>query len=137
VSTLLFFGSLLFLLDQLTKGAVQTRLFRRSVRWGKFLRIRHVVHRKQLYGSRIGRSALILIWFVALTSVLWLRASGTWFQHTFELFGLGCALGGAAGNLTDILWRQHVVDFIDLGWWPVFNLADVGIVGGLALAFWN
>jgi lipoprotein signal peptidase len=29
-----------------------------------------------------------------------------------------------------------VVDFIDLGWWPVFNLADIGIVGGLIAAFW-
>ncbi len=50
------------------------------------------------------------------------------------MLGIGCALGGAAGNLLDILRRQHVVDFIDLGWWPVFNLADVAIVGGLLLA---
>jgi signal peptidase II len=137
VSALLVFGGLLFLLDQLTKVAVQTRLFHRSVTWGKFLRIRHVVHRKHCYSSSVGRAALILIWFAAFSSALWLRASGTWFQHTFEVLGLGCALGGAAGNLIDILRRQHVVDFIDLGWWPVFNVADAGIVGGLALAFWN
>jgi signal peptidase II len=37
--------------------------------------------------------------------------------------------------LLDVLRRRHVVDFIDLGWWPVFNVADVGIVGGLVLAF--
>jgi signal peptidase II len=53
------------------------------------------------------------------------------------LAGVGCALGGAAGNLLDILRRRHVVDFIDLGWWPVFNLADVAIVGGLLFAFWG
>jgi signal peptidase II len=136
VPALLFFGSLLFLLDQSTKVAVQTRLFHWSVTWGKFLRIRPVVHRKQFYGSRVGRAVLIMMWFVALTSVLWLRASGNWFQHPLSVLGLGCALGGAAGNLADILRYRHVVDFIDLGWWPVFNLADIGIVGGLIAAFW-
>ncbi|HVM00263.1 MAG TPA: signal peptidase II [Egibacteraceae bacterium] len=48
----------------------------------------------------------------------------------------GLVTGGALGNVTDRLLRDpgfpsgHVVDFIDLGWWPVFNLADVGIVVG-------
>lgn len=48
----------------------------------------------------------------------------------------GLVSGGALGNVTDRLTREpgfpsgHVVDFIDLGWWPVFNVADVGIVVG-------
>ena len=50
--------------------------------------------------------------------------------------GLACAFGGAAGNLIDILRYERVTDFIDLKWWPVFNLADVAIVGGLLVAFW-
>lgn len=79
---------------------------------------------------------MILIWIGALVSVLWLRSYGTWFQHPIEVVGLGCALGGAAGNLTDILRQGYVLDFVDLGWWPVFNVADIGIVGGLLAAFW-
>lgn len=58
---------------------------------------------------------------------------------------LGLLLGGALGNLTDRLLRDpgplrgHVVDFIDLHWngesvWPVFNVADMAIVAGGALA---
>ena len=49
---------------------------------------------------------------------------------------LGLVLGGAIGNLTDRLLRGHggaVVDFIDLGWWPVFNVADIGISVGAVL----
>lgn len=49
---------------------------------------------------------------------------------------LGLVLGGAAGNLADRLFRGHggaVVDFIDLQWWPVFNVADVAITCGAAL----
>jgi signal peptidase II len=47
------------------------------------------------------------------------------------------AFGGAAGNLLDILRLRSIVDFIDLHWWPVFNLADVAIVAGLVVAFWS
>jgi signal peptidase II len=54
---------------------------------------------------------------------------------------LGLLLGGAAGNLLDRLLRGgvplrgEVVDFVKVGWWPVFNLADSCIVaGGLLLA---
>lgn len=47
--------------------------------------------------------------------------------------GLGLLVGGAAGNLSDRLFRGHdgaVVDFVDLGWWPVFNVADAALVIG-------
>lgn len=40
---------------------------------------------------------------------------------------LGCIIGGAAGNLIDRFRLGHVIDFVDLGWWPVFNLADSAI----------
>ena len=46
---------------------------------------------------------------------------------------LGLILGGAIGNVSDRLFRNHdgaVVDFIDFNWWPVFNVADVAIVVG-------
>ena len=47
--------------------------------------------------------------------------------------GLGLLLGGALGNVTDRIlrdpspFRGHVVDFIELPHWPVFNLADTAI----------
>jgi signal peptidase II len=55
--------------------------------------------------------------------------------------GLGLVLGGAVGNLADRLFREpgpmrgHVVDFLSLfdpygRVWPVFNIADMAIVGG-------
>src|SRR5205823_3788284 len=53
---------------------------------------------------------------------------------------LGLLLGGASGNLTDLLvrapglFRGDVVDWIQLPHWPVFNVADSAIVCGGALA---
>jgi len=78
---------------------------------------------------------MLLIWCLALLSAGWLHGSGLGLQSPVAVLGVGCALGGAAGNLTDIFRQQYIVDFIDLRWWPVFNLADVAIVAGLALAF--
>jgi len=49
---------------------------------------------------------------------------------------LGAAIGGAAGNLVDRLRRGHVIDFIAIGPWPVFNVADAAITGGTLTALW-
>lgn len=52
---------------------------------------------------------------------------------------VGLVAGGAAGNIVDRLFRGDawlrgaVVDFIDLQWWPVFNIADAAICIGGAL----
>ena len=49
---------------------------------------------------------------------------------------VGMVAGGAAGNIVDRLFRGDgwlqgaVVDFIDLQWWPIFNVADAAIVVG-------
>jgi signal peptidase II len=67
---------------------------------------------------------------VAVLVVLWLSrrvGSPLW------ALGLGLLLGGVAGNLTDRVVREpavmrgHVVDFLMLPNWPVFNIADVCI----------
>ena len=44
----------------------------------------------------------------------------------------GLVLGGAVANLVDRLIGGTVVDFIDLGWWPSFNLADASLTVGSA-----
>lgn len=55
------------------------------------------------------------------------------------VMGAGLALGGASGNLTDRLTREpgfgvgHVVDFLELPRWPIFNIADAAIVTAAAV----
>ena len=52
-------------------------------------------------------------------------------------------LGGAVGNLIDRIFRDGggflggaVIDFVDLQWWPVFNVADAAVsIGGLLIVF--
>jgi signal peptidase II len=58
-------------------------------------------------------------------------------QSTLLCYGLSIGLAGAVGNLIDRLRVGGVIDFIDVGFWPVFNVADGAIVLGVALLFWE
>ena len=49
--------------------------------------------------------------------------------------GAGLLLGGALGNAVDRTFAGAVTDFFDFRIWPVFNVADIGIVVGVALLF--
>ena len=59
------------------------------------------------------------------------------------ILALGLVLGGAIGNLADRLFRGDgiadglVVDFVDIGPWPNFNIADSAIVIGIILILWE
>ena len=50
-----------------------------------------------------------------------------------RLRALGLLIGGSVSNLVDRIRLHHVTDFIDIKWWPAFNLADSFIVVGVAI----
>jgi signal peptidase II len=50
-----------------------------------------------------------------------------------SVVGLGVAIGGGVSNMVDLTARGAVVDFVGLGRWPTFNLADVALCVGLGL----
>lgn len=55
-----------------------------------------------------------------------------------DTLGWALILGGATGNLLDRLLLGGVIDFIDLGWWPAFNIADSALsVGIIYLLYMN
>ncbi len=47
------------------------------------------------------------------------------------IFWLGLIIVGALGNLLDRLFYGRVIDFLEVPWWSIFNLADVFIIIGL------
>lgn len=119
-------------LDRLTKIVAERRVGLGSIRrWGP-LRIRPTCHRRGGRGpSRL--RWLLVGWLLAVASAGALVAAGRAFSGVAPQIGLGSALGGAAGNLQDLHARGAIFDFLDLGL-GVFNLADVAIVAGLAVA---
>lgn len=115
---------------------VEARLANGQIALGGIVRIRHMSSRRARYSSDSARLTLIVIWVAALVSAVVLVRLGTYIRTDAAILGLGAALGGAAGNLFEILGRRGVTDFIDPGWWPAFNLADVAIVVGLTMTMW-
>ncbi len=79
---------------------------------------------------------LTVIACAVVVGIVWMgrRLVSSWWA-----VGLGMILGGAMGNLVDRFFRSpgplrgHVVDFLSIGWWPVFNVADPSVVGGAIL----
>ena len=85
-------------------------------------------------GPFIGMLAIVVIAILIFT----LRKQSS----VISLVATGCIIGGAIGNVLDRVFRGSgfmdgaVVDFIDFRWWPVFNVADIGIVcGAIAVAY--
>ena len=128
-------ASLFFILDVASKHVVR-RLPRASYGLMPGLHVTRVQLARPGFSRKRGKAGLVLTWLIALTCAIILVGSGRAFDTAAAQIGVGAALGGALGNLLDVLRRQAITDFLDLGWWPVFNLADVGIVGGLVFAFW-
>jgi len=52
-------------------------------------------------------------------------------QYALLRFGIGLMVGGALGNVIDRIKTGYVVDFFDFRIWPIFNIADIGIVCGV------
>jgi signal peptidase II len=56
-------------------------------------------------------------------------------RHPLLPVALGLVLGGSVSNLLDRVRLGYVTDFLDLAYWPSFNLADTFIVVGVGLLF--
>jgi len=78
-----------------------------------------------------------LIGIVAMVVVLWVAWSSRSLTSKLASVAAGLVAGGALGNLADRVFRGRflhgaVIDFIDLQWFPIFNVADMAIdIGGL------
>jgi lipoprotein signal peptidase len=128
-------GTAWLLVDQWSKRVVTRRVRNPAAFPSRFLR--PATNPKRISKGWMNGPALLVLWGMALVSAIVLIRWGVWFQSSAARFGLASAFGGAGGNLLDMLRRRAVLDFIDFRWWPCFNIADVAIVGGLALALWR
>jgi signal peptidase II len=130
-------------LDQVTKELALSRLADGPFDVVGSLRFRLTFNSGMAFGAGAGWGPVIgglaIAVIVYLVRMIRRHAPGP------TTVALGILIGGAAGNLIDRLargdaWlRGSVVDFIDLGWFPVFNIADAAINIGaalLVLAIW-
>ena len=120
--------------DQLSKRHVLAQRRYAAAGSRAFFDIRCVINRR---GALLRLPRSIRIWaFVICAAFAIVALTQEPFVHSIPgATGIGLALGGIAGNFVDLVRRGGVVDFIVVGPWPVFNIADVAIVCGFGLVF--
>jgi signal peptidase II len=126
--------------DQLSKWWAIDSLPGRTIELVGSLQLRLAMNYGTAFSIAEGRGALISLLALAIVAVL--LVSGREATKPLTAVALGMVVGGALGNLLDRGFREGdgflgggVVDFIDLQWWPIFNIADSAIVVGAILLF--
>jgi signal peptidase II len=122
------------LADQITKHVVTRTLgLDEAVHVAGPLSIHHVQNSGIAFGLFSSATAVVTV--VTAGAVVWMliffARSGS--RHPVLPAALGLLIGGSVSNLVDRIRLHHVTDFIDLKWWPAFNLADSFIVVGVAI----
>jgi len=122
--------------DQVTKQLVaRTLALGDSVELAGPFSIHHVHNSGIAFGLFSSATSVV----IALTGiavgclVLFFARSGR--RHPLLPVALGLVLGGSVSNLLDRVRLGYVTDFLDLAYWPSFNLADTFIVVGVGLLF--
>ncbi len=122
-----------FVADQATKFAIKGTL-RLGESWPAegLIRLTHGANTGTAFGL-LPNQTLFLI-FASIIAIGFLA----YFYRAYALpspilrLAIGLQLGGAFGNLFDRVAFGAVTDFIDVGWWPIFNIADSSICVGMA-----
>ena len=130
---LLFTIVVVFAADQITKFAIKGTM-RLGESWPSegLIRITHGANTGTAFGL-LPNQTLFLI-FASIIAIGFL----VYFYRAYALprsvlrLAIGLQLGGAFGNLFDRVAFGAVTDFIDVGWWPIFNIADSSICVGMA-----
>ena len=135
-------GTTVLVVDQLTKWWASEVLADQTIDSCGTRRRRLVCNTGAAFSRGEGRGP-ILSGLVLVVIVLLVRQGAATVDPVARV-AVGAIVGGAIGNLSDRAFRDDagflggaVVDFVDLQWWPVFNLADATIVVAGGLVVWR
>ncbi len=130
-------ATVVLVLDQWTKAVIQRGLGPGSGRAaaplvGDWFLLEYAQNRGVAFGALGAWPGLaaflpLLILFGVVVYALRLGMRGGWLA-----VGVGLVVGGAVGNLLDRLRFGYVIDFVSIGPWPNFNVADSAISVGVA-----
>ncbi len=124
---LLWISCLLIILDQVFKALIVARkpmidLF--------VITIHHVTNTGASFGLLSGQN-MLFIWISFIVIGLLMMFYDQLPKKAIPWLML--VGGGIISNLIDRIFRGAVIDYLDLGWWPVFNIADSMIVVGVLI----
>lgn len=123
-----------YIIDQITKWVVRNNLdMYESWPTDGPLRITRSFNTGTAFGFLLDQTTFLIIASILAIALLcffyWTQVnSSPWLRLSISL-----QLGGALGNLNDRILAGAVTDFIDVGPWPIFNVADSSIVIGITV----
>lgn len=135
-------AAVVFALDQVTKAWAERALADGAARplVGELLQLNLTHNPGAAFSTGTGYTAVLTV--VALVVIVVCVSMARRLRSRGWAVALGLILGGALGNVTDRLFRApapfrgHVVDFLQLPHWPIFNLADCAITTAAVLFVW-
>jgi signal peptidase II len=133
----LYIAFIVVLLDQVSKLSIREwMILHESVPViPGFFHITYILNRGAAFGILENQQWLFMVIAVILFLLYGIfrkRIPNDFIVHC----GVGMLLGGAFGNALDRGLHGAVTDFFDFRIWPVFNIADIGIVVGVCLLLW-
>ncbi len=100
---------------------------------GTWLQLTFVRNSGAAFSLGAGSTLIVSLLAVAIVVILLVKARNL--RSVWWAIAMGGMVGGALGNLLDRAFRfpggmqGHVVDFIQIPYWPIFNVADMAVVG--------
>ena len=120
--------------DQLSKYLVEANMIMgQSIPEEGFFRITYTTNTGGVFGIFANQTFLITVTAIIGVVAILIYSRYPQANRVPIRIALGMLLGGAVGNLIDRIRLGAVVDFIDVGAWPVFNLADSAVVVGIII----
>ena len=123
--------------DQLSKLGIRANLaVGESIPEDSFFSFHHVQNTGAAFGIFQGYTLpLIIIAFIGIALIVYALffSRFSFLESTESRLAFSLVLGGTAGNLVDRIARGMVTDFIEIGPWPEFNIADSAVVIGTIL----
>jgi signal peptidase II len=128
--------------DQLTKSLVVSaigpgRLEPRFEVVDSWLALEYTQNRGVAFGMFSGLGPILAATSFAILTGLLLLYMRQATPPLWQAVAVGLISGGALGNLVDRVRLGHVVDFLSVGPWPNFNIADCAITVGVLVLIWG
>ena len=135
-------AALIVVLDQVTKwwltsatGLGASRL--RIPLGAPWLALEYSENRGVAFGLFAGAAPLVALLAIAIVVVVLVQYLREVRPAIWQTVAVAAVAGGAVGNLMDRIRVGYVVDFISIGPWPNFNVADSAITLGVLLLAWG
>ena len=122
--------------DQLTKKLIQqSMVLNQSIPvWDGIFSITYIHNTGAAFSMLAGKTQVLALFQVIIIGVIlgYYILKGRK-SHPLLRISLAMIVAGGIGNLIDRLTLGYVVDFLDFHFWPIFNVADIGVSAGCVL----